>query len=80
MQNYVHSGWMAKKAPSTSFFPVTSPNVGIGPQNFATFSSKAFALLLYVFKAIPSTSPKLLNIYKGYPSKKPVFLVKLLQS
>ena len=32
----------AKKAPLTSFPPVTSTNVGIRPQNFLTFSFNPF--------------------------------------
>ena len=35
-----------KKAPSTSFFPVTSTNVGISPQNFLTFSFNPFSTLV----------------------------------
>ena len=35
-----------KKGPPTSFFPVTSTNVGISPQNFLTFSFNPFATLV----------------------------------
>ena len=35
-----------KKAPSTSFSPVTSTNVGISPQNFLTFSFNPFSTLV----------------------------------
>ena len=35
-----------KKGAPTSFYPVTSTNVGINPQNFLTFSFNAFDRLL----------------------------------
>ena len=38
-------GGGGKKAPPTSFSPVTSTNVGFGPQNFLTFSFNPFATL-----------------------------------
>ena len=38
----------SKKAPPTSFSPVTSTNVGFGPQNFLTFSFNLFATLVQV--------------------------------
>ena len=34
------------KRPPTSFFPVTSTNVGICPQNFLAFSFNSFASLV----------------------------------
>ena len=61
-----------KKALPTSFSPVTSTNVGFGPQNFLTFSFNPFATL------VPSASPKLLNLNQDHPSKKVIFLVKSL--
>ena len=64
-----------KKSPLTSFSPVTSTNVGLSPQNFPTFSFNPFATLVYNFKVIPSTSPKLLNLNQDHSSKKVVFLV-----
>ena len=70
-------GW-GKKAPSTSFSPVTSTNVGFGPQNFLTFSFNLFATLVQNFKFVPSASPKLLNLNQDHPSKKAIFLVKSL--
>ena len=41
-----------QKDPSTSFFPVTSTNVGIGPQNFFSFSFSfnPFATLVKKFQ------------------------------
>ena len=39
----------AKKAPPTSFSPVTSTNVGIGPKKFLTFSFDPFAKLVQNF-------------------------------
>ena len=62
----------------TSFSPVTSTNVGFGPQNFLTFSFNPFATLVQNFKFVPSVSPKLLNLNQDHPSKKTVFLVKSL--
>ena len=70
--------WGAKKDPRTSFSPVTSTNVGLGPQNFLTFSFNAFTTLVQNFKFVPSGSPKLLNLNQDHPSKKAIFLVKSL--
>ena len=47
-----------KAPPPIRFFPVTSTN----PQNFLTYSFNPFSTLVSNFKAIPSTSPKLLNL------------------
>ena len=60
------------KRPPASFSPVTSTNVGIGPQNFP------FVTLVKNFKAIPSPSPNLLNLNQEHLSNKVVFLVKSL--
>ena len=68
----------AKRHPPTSFSPVTSRNVGFGPQNFLTFSFNLFATLLQNFKFVPSASPKLLNLNQDQHSKKAMFLVKSL--
>ena len=59
-----------KKAPPTSFSPVTSTNVGFGRQNFLTFSFNPFSTLVQNFKFAPSASPKLLNLNQDHPSKK----------
>ena len=67
-----------KKGSPTSFPPVTSTNVGFGPQNFLTFSFKPFATLVQNFKFVPSAIPKLLNFNEDHPSKKAIFLVKSL--
>ena len=67
-----------QKGPPTSFFPVTSTNVGIGPYNFLTFSFNPFATLVQNFKFVPSASPKLLNLNQDHPSQKAIFLVKSL--
>ena len=56
-----------KKAPPTSFPPVTSTNVGISPKNFLTFTYNPFTTLVQIFKAIPSVSPKLLNLNQDHP-------------
>ena len=71
-------GGGAKKPPPTSFSPVTSTNVGFGPQNFLTFSFNLFATLVQNFKFVPSASPKLLNLNQDHPLKKAIFLVKSL--
>ena len=68
----------AKKAPPTSFSPVTSANVRFGPQNFLTFSFSPFATLVQNFKCVSSASPKLWNLNQDHPSKKAIFLVKSL--
>ena len=67
-----------QKGPPTSFFPITSTNVGFGPQNFQTFSFNPFATLQQNLKFVPSASPKLLNLNQDHPSKKVIFLVKSL--
>ena len=67
-----------KKAPPTSFSPVTSTNVEFGPQNFLTFSFNPFATLVQNFKFVPSANPKLLNLNQDHPSKKVIFPVKSL--
>ena len=67
-----------QKGPPTSFFPVTSTNVGIYPYNFLTFSFNPFATLVQNFKFVPSASPKLLNLNQDHTSKKAIFLVKSL--
>ena len=66
------------KSPLTSFSPVTSTNVGFGPQNLLTFSFNLFATLVQNFKFVPSASPTLLNLNQDHPSKKAIFLVKSL--
>ena len=67
-----------QKGLRTSFSPVTSTDVGFGPQNIVTFSFKTFATLVQSFKFVPSPSPKLLNLDQDQPSKKAIFLVKSL--
>ena len=71
-------GGGGKKAPPTSFSPVTSTNVGFGPQNVLTFIFNPFATLIQNFKFVPSASPKLLKLNRDQPSKKAIFLVKSL--
>ena len=75
---FTMGGGGSKKAPSTSFFPVTSTNVGFGPQKFLTFSFNPFATLVQNFKSLPNASPKLLNLNQDHLSKKAIFLVKSL--
>ena len=58
-----------KQVPPTSFSPVTSTNVGLGPQNFQTFSLNPFATLVQNLKFVPSHSPTLLNVNGDHPSK-----------
>ena len=62
-----------KRPPATSFFPVTFTNVRFSPKNFLNFSFNPFATLVKNLKAMPSASPKLLNL-----NQKVVFLVKSL--
>ena len=57
------------KKPPISFSLITSTNIGISSQNLLTFSFNPFATLLLNFKAIPSVSPKLLNLNQEHPSK-----------
>ena len=52
------------------FSPVTSANIGFGPQNFLTFSFKPFATRVQNFKFVPSASLELLNLNQDHPSKK----------
>ena len=63
-------GAKKQKSPPTSFSPKISTNVGIIPKNFLTFSFNHFAKLLLNVKAIPSASPKLLNLKQEHTSKK----------
>ena len=70
-------GGGAKRTP-TSFSPVTSTNVGFGPQNFLTFSFNPFATLVQNFKFVPSASLKLWNLNQDHHSKKANFLVESL--
>ena len=75
---FTMGGGGSKKAPSTSFFPVTSTNVGFGPQKFLTFSFNPFATLVCNFKFVPSASPKLFNLNQDHLPKKAIFLIKFL--
>ena len=72
-------GGGGKKAPSTSFSPVTSTNVGFGPQKFLTFSFDPFATLVQNFNFVLSATPKLFNLNQDHLSKKAIFqvLIKL---
>ena len=74
-------GW-GGEGPPTSFPPVTSTNVGFGPQNFLTFSFSPFATLVQNFNFVPSVNLKLLNLNQDHPSKKCDFsgqiLIKLM--
>ena len=76
--NSIQDGVGGQKGPPTSFSPVTSKNVGFGPQNLLTFSLNPFATLVQNVKFVPSASPKLLNLNQDHPSKKKIFLVKSL--
>ena len=67
-----------QKSRPTSFSPVTSINVGFGPQNFLTFSFNPFTTLVQNFKFVPSASFQLFNLNQDHPSKKAIFLVKSL--
>ena len=45
-----------------SFFPVTSTKIEINPINLLTFSFTPLTTMVKTVKAIPSGSPKLLNL------------------
>ena len=45
-------GGGGQKGPPTSFSPVTSTNVGFGPQNLLTFSFNSFATQVQNFKFV----------------------------
>ena len=59
--------------PPTSFSPLTSTNIGFGPQNFLTFSFNPFTTLVQNFKFLPTASPKLFNLNQDHPQKKRFF-------
>ena len=59
--------------PLYYFFSVTSPNVGISPHIFLTFSFNLFTTLLLNFKTISSISNKLLNFNQDHSSKNQFF-------
>ena len=71
-------GGGVQKALPTSFSPVTSANVGFGPQNFLTFSFNPFATGVQNIKFLPSASSKLLNLNQDHLSEKAIFLAKSL--
>ena len=54
--NPIQDGGEAKRPP-TSLFPVTSTDVGFGPQNVLTFSFNPFATLAQNFEFVPSARP-----------------------
>ena len=58
-----------KNAP-TSFSPVAYTNLGISPKSILPFTFNSFDILVEKFKAIPSASPKVLNLNQEDPSKK----------
>ena len=64
---------------SISSSPGASISVVSNHQNFLTFSLIILPHRGNIFKAIPSTCPKLLNLHQDHPSKKPDFLIKPLQ-
>ena len=72
--------WIGAKRLPTSFFPVTPTNVEISPHNILAFRFNAFSILVSNLNAIPSASPKLLNLNQEYPSEKLIFPVKFLQN
>ena len=69
---------MVEKGPLPVFPQVYSANVGIGLQNLLTFSLNPFVVQSEILKVIPSASPKLLNLNQKHPSKKLIFLNKVL--
>ena len=67
-------GGRRSKRPPTSFSPITTTNARISQQEFLTFGFNPFATLMQNMKAIPSASPKLLNLEQDNPSKKKRFV------
>ena len=65
----------AKNAIQHQLSPVTSMKYGISLEYFLTFIFNPFATRLQCFKAIPSTSPKLLSFNQDQASQKS-FLAK----
>ena len=59
---------MPKKNPY-QLLPLTSTNVGIIGPKFFNFSFNAISRLVKNLKAIPSASPKLLNLNQDIPQK-----------
>ena len=77
-RNSTLSEWWDQKSSRTSFSRVISAIVGSSPQNVLT-SFNSFAMLLQNFKAIPSTSLKLLNLnqdHHHHPPHHPSVLFK----
>ena len=68
----------SQKGFPTSFFPCNFYKRMNEPQNFLTFGFKPFSKLVQNVMTIPHASPKLLNLKQDHPSKKVIFLVKLL--
>ena len=60
------------------FFLEASTNIGISRQSSLSFSFDTFATLVQNFNAIPSASPKLLNLNQEHDSKELFFMVKSL--
>ena len=56
-----------------SFSPIASRNVEISPRSFLTYSFNAPATLMQNLKAMPSASPKLLNLNQDQSAKKVFF-------
>ena len=62
-----------KKGPPTSFSLKISTKIGIISQNFLTLIFNPFATLPQNTKAIPSATPKLLNLNQDHSPQKVVF-------
>ena len=73
-------GGGGQKGPPTSFSLVTSAKIGIISQNFLTLIFNPFATLPQNTKAVPSTSPKLLNlVFWSNPYKIEVIITSLIE-
>ena len=88
MLKYLHNNFVyilksiqdgeGKKAPPTSFSLVTSTNVGLGPQNFLTFSFNPFATLEQNFKFFTYCQSQIIELEPRPPLKESYFSGQIL--
>lgn len=68
------------KKAALPIFSCYSLFVGNSSKNFLTFSFHSFTTLLWKFKTIPSTIPKLFSLNQGHSSKEPFLWLSLCLS
>ena len=68
---------ISKRCPLQFFFCNFS-KVGVTSKSSLASSFNPFDTMMSIFKAIPGTTPKLLNLNQDHLSKKLIYLVKLL--